>query len=64
MSGARARSAASRVSLTTVGGTGAFSLVQVMNELIALGIGLTDVIRMVTVNAATMRSGSCPSALA
>jgi dihydroorotase len=33
---------------------GAFSLVQVMNELIALGVGLTDVIRMVTVNAATM----------
>jgi dihydroorotase len=25
-----------------------------MNELIALGVGLTDVIRMVTVNAATM----------
>jgi len=40
--------------LTTIGGTGAFSLVQVMNELIALGVGLTDVIRMVTVNAATM----------
>ena len=40
--------------LTTIGGTGAFSLVQTMNELIALGIGLTDVIRMVTVNAATM----------
>jgi len=36
------------------GGTGAFSLVQVMNELIALGLGLTDVIRMVTVNAASM----------
>ena len=35
--------------LTTIGGTGAFSLVQVMNELIALGVGLTDVIRMVTV---------------
>src|SRR5499427_1586202 len=43
-----------RGQLTTVGGTGAFSLVQVMNELIALGVGLTDVIRMVTVNAATM----------
>src|SRR5262249_44337810 len=40
--------------LTTIGGTGAFSLVQVMNELIALGVGLTEVIRMVTVNAATM----------
>src|SRR5499427_986687 len=40
--------------LTTIGGTGAFSLVQVMNELIALGVGLTDVIRMVTANAATM----------
>jgi dihydroorotase len=40
--------------LTTIGGTGAFSLVQVMNELIALGVGLTDVIRMVTVNAASM----------
>jgi dihydroorotase len=40
--------------LTTIGGTGAFSLVQVMNELIALGVELRDVIRMVTVNAATM----------
>ena len=40
--------------LTTIGGTGAFSLVRVMNELIALGVGLTDVIRMVTVNAASM----------
>src|SRR5213592_2994425 len=40
--------------LTTIRGTGAFSLVQVMNELIALGVGLTDVIRMVTVTAATM----------
>src|SRR4029077_4030926 len=40
--------------LTTIVGTGAFSLVQVMNELIALGVGLTDVIRMVTVNAASM----------
>ena len=43
-----------RGQLTTIGGTGAFSLVQVMNELIALGVGLTDVIRMVTVNAASM----------
>jgi dihydroorotase len=43
-----------RGQLTTIGGTGAFSLVQVMNELIALGIELTDVIRMVTVNAASM----------
>jgi dihydroorotase len=42
--------------LTTIGGTGAFSLVQVMNELIALGVGLTDVVRMVTVNAASMLS--------
>src|SRR5499425_829536 len=40
--------------LATIGGTGAFSLVQVMSELIALGVGLTDVIRMVTVNAASM----------
>jgi dihydroorotase len=40
--------------LTTIGGTGAFSLAQVMNELIALGVALTDVIRMVTVNAASM----------
>jgi dihydroorotase len=40
--------------LTTIGGTGAFSLVQVMNELLALGIGLADVLRMVTVNAASM----------
>jgi dihydroorotase len=40
--------------LTTVGGTGVFTLVQVMNELMALGIGLTDVVRMVTANAAAM----------
>jgi dihydroorotase len=42
--------------LTTVGGTGVFTLVQVMNELMALGVGLTDVIRMVTANAAAMLS--------
>jgi dihydroorotase len=53
-SAAPVRSEASRVRLTTIGGTGAFSLVQVMNELVALGVELTDVIRMVTVNAATV----------
>jgi dihydroorotase len=37
-----------------VGGTAVFSLVQVMNELAALGVSLTDVIAMVTTNAATM----------
>ena len=40
--------------VTTVGGTGVFTLVQVMNELMALGIGLVDVLRMVTANAAAM----------
>jgi dihydroorotase len=42
--------------LTTVGGTGVFTLVQVMNELMALGVGLGDVVRMVTANAAAMLS--------
>ena len=37
-----------------IGGAAVFSLVQVMNELRALGIGLPDVIRMVTANAAIM----------
>jgi dihydroorotase len=38
----------------TVGGSGVFTLVQVMNELMALGVGLTDVVKMVTANPATM----------
>ena len=42
--------------VTTVGGTGVFTLVQVMNELMALGVGMTDVVRMVTANAAAMLS--------
>jgi dihydroorotase len=42
--------------ITTVGGTGVFTLVQVMNELMALGVGLGDVVRMVTANAAAMLS--------
>jgi dihydroorotase len=37
-----------------IGGAQVFSLVQVMNELLALGLPLPDVIRMVTANAATM----------
>lgn len=38
----------------SIGGVAVFSLVQVMNELMALGIGLSDVIKMVTQNAATV----------
>jgi dihydroorotase len=37
-----------------IGGAAVFSLVQVMNELLALGLGVPDVIRMVTANAAIM----------
>jgi dihydroorotase len=37
-----------------IGGAAVFSLVQVMNELLALGLGLADVVRMVTANAATL----------
>ena len=37
-----------------IGGASVFSLVQVMNELLALGLRLPDVIAMVTANAATM----------
>jgi dihydroorotase len=37
-----------------IGGAQVFSLVQVLNELLALGLSLPDVIRMVTANAATM----------
>jgi dihydroorotase len=37
-----------------IGGVGVFSLIQVVNELLALGLRLPDVIRMVTANAATM----------
>jgi dihydroorotase len=44
---------ARRAQPRAIGGSAVFSLVQVMNELIALGIPLRDVIAMVTVNAAT-----------
>jgi dihydroorotase len=37
-----------------VGGVAVFSLIQVMNELLALGLQLPQVIRMVTANAAVM----------
>ena len=37
-----------------IGGASVFSLIQVMNELLVLGVGLRDVIGMVTANAATM----------
>ncbi|MBI2206130.1 MAG: amidohydrolase/deacetylase family metallohydrolase [Candidatus Rokubacteria bacterium] len=36
----------------SIGGAAVFSLVQVMNELLALGLGLRDVVAMVTSNAA------------
>jgi dihydroorotase len=39
---------------TPIGGSGVYSLVQVMNELMALGLDLVAVVRMVTANAATM----------
>jgi dihydroorotase len=39
---------------TPIGGSGVHSLVQVMNELLALGLDLVTVVRMVTANAATM----------
>jgi dihydroorotase len=39
---------------TPIGGSGVSSLVQVMNELLALGLDLITVVRMVTANAATM----------
>ena len=38
----------------SIGGASVFSLIQVMNELLALGLQLPDVIGMVTANAATM----------
>jgi dihydroorotase len=39
---------------TPIGGRGVHSLVQVMNELLALGLDLVTVVRMVTANAAAM----------
>jgi dihydroorotase len=39
---------------TPIGGSGVWSLVQVMNELLALGLDLTTILRMVTANAATV----------
>lgn len=43
-----------RATSRPVGGVAVFSLVQVINELLALGLRLPDVIRMVTANAAVM----------
>jgi dihydroorotase len=43
-----------RAQARPVGGVAVFSLIQVMNELRALGLRLPDVIRMVTANAAVM----------
>jgi dihydroorotase len=43
-----------RAQARPVGGVAVFSLIQVMNELRALGLPLGDVIRMVTANAAVM----------
>jgi dihydroorotase len=37
-----------------IGGARVYSLTQVLNELLALGVTLTDVVRMVTANAATV----------
>jgi dihydroorotase len=48
------RAARRREPARPIGGASVFSLVQVMNELIVLGLSLPDVIRMVTANAATM----------
>ena len=48
------RSARSGEAARPIGGASVFSLVQVMNELLALGIPLPGVIAMVTANAATM----------
>jgi dihydroorotase len=45
---------ARRAAARPIGGASVFSLIQVMNELLALGVALPDVIRMVTANAATM----------
>jgi dihydroorotase len=48
------RTARRREPARPIGGASVFSLVQVMNELIVLGLSLPDVIRMVTADAATM----------
>lgn len=48
------RSARAAADARPIGGASVFSLVQVMNELLALGLAVSDVIRMVTANAATM----------
>src|SRR5262245_30836413 len=47
------RGSEERVAARPIGGARVGSLVQVMNELLALGISLTEVVRMVTANAAT-----------
>jgi dihydroorotase len=49
-----ARPSGPHPSVRPIGGASVFSLVQVMNELLALGLRLPDVIGMVTANAATM----------
>src|SRR5215471_13605183 len=41
-------------STAPIGGARAYSLTQVINELLALGVGLEDVVRMVTCNAAAL----------
>jgi dihydroorotase len=48
------RVSAKRAPARPVGGAAVFSLVQVLNELLALGLQLPDVVRMVTANAAVM----------
>ena len=48
------RGAASPAPARPIGGSSVFSLVQVMNELLALGIRLPELVRMVTANAAVM----------
>ena len=48
------RGATRRDPARPIGGASVFSLVQVMNELLALGLALPHVIRMVTANAAMM----------
>lgn len=51
---ALARPIGPRAPARPIGGASVFSLIQVMNELLALGLRLLDVVGMVTANAATM----------
>jgi dihydroorotase len=48
------RAARRRAPAGPIGGVAVFSLIQVMNELLALGLGVPDVIPMVTANAAAL----------